>query len=184
MIIHPTHTKKDMIEIIEIFDFAEAIEDYHDLGKNDLSLSLSQIVDNASNINPDAEYYIIENIDQLKSFLTSPNQSRISIKDKNKMIDIAKDIIFYCKNGYLLSVSVFTSVDELRYIAEEISFYGNIPTISRALILLNKDKKINPKIDIVQSGKIKIKLRKRKEEKLKKQGGFKKTYGDVLVTFD
>ena len=56
MIIHPTHTKKDMIEIIEIFDFAEAIEDYHDLGKNDLSLSLSHIVDNASNINPDAEY--------------------------------------------------------------------------------------------------------------------------------
>jgi len=184
MEIHPTHTKKDMIEIIEIFDFTEAIEDYHDLSKNELSFKLSQVINNASDINPDAEYFIIENIEQLKSFLTSPNQSRISIKDKNKMIDIAKDIIFYCKNGYLLSVSVFTSVDELRYYAEEISFYGNIPTISRALILLNKDKKIKPKIDIVQSGKIKIKLRKRKEERLRKQGGFKITQGEVLVTFD
>lgn len=180
--IHSTHTKKDLIEIIEVFEFD--IEDYQDYSKSELSKTLWEYIENINSIQPDCSYFYIENVEQLKDFLTSPNQSRISIKEKNAMIDKAKDILFYCKNGYLLSYSVFVSVDELREEADKLSFYGNIPTINRALTLLNKDKKINPKIDIIQSGKVKIKLRKKKEERLKKMGQLKITKGKHIVRFD
>ena len=139
MKIHQSHTRKDICEIIEIFDLIQYIEDYSDLSKG------------------------------LKDYLEKPNQTRITVKEKSEIMDIAKDIIFYCKNGFLISTSNFEDTDEIKSKADYISCYGNIPTVARAINMLNVDDKIRPNVELILSGKIKIQMRKKYEEKLKKQ---------------
>ena len=182
MRIHGTHTRKNLIEIVEVFDLP--IEDYTDETKTSLARKIENILDTMKNVPRDDKYFYIENITQLKEYLSLPNQFRVSVKEKDKLIDIAKDILFYCREGYLLSCSVFESTDEIREKAESIAFYGNIPTINRALLLLNKDPKMKPPIDIIQSGKVKLALRKKKEEKLKRNGKMNCEKGSFIVSFD
>lgn len=180
--IHPTHTRKNLIEITEVFDLP--IIDYSDETKTSLARKIESVLEGMDQINRDDEYFYIENISQLKEYLSLPNQFRVTVKEKDRLIDIAKDILFYCKMGYLLSCSVFNCVDDIRSKAEEISFYGNIPTINRSLLLLNKDPKIKPPITIIQSGKVKLALRKKKEERLKRNGNYGFGTGKYIVKFD
>tara|TARA_R110000824_G_scaffold116326_2_gene267702 strand:- start:12 stop:566 length:555 start_codon:yes stop_codon:yes gene_type:complete len=180
--IHPTHTRKNLIEITEVFDLP--IVDYSDETKTSLARKIESVLEAMVEIERDDEYFYIENIHQLKEYLSLPNQFRVTVKEKDRLIDIAKDILFYSKMGYLLSCSVFDCIDDIREKADEISFYGNIPTINRSLLLLNKDPKINPPIVIIQSGKVKLALRKKKEERLKRNGNYDWRQGKYTVKFD
>ena len=114
MNIHCSHTRKDLCEIIEIFDLIDYIEDYTDLGKKDLVLKLIDILDSLNNV-------------------------------------------------------------------DYISCYGNIPTIHRAITMLNKDPKIQPKINLIISGKIKIQMRKKQEAKLRQSVSLKKNHGLYVI---
>ncbi len=182
MKIHSTHTRKNLIEIVEVFDLE--IDDYTDETKTSLARKIESILEEMDSVPRDDKYFYIENIEQLKEYLSLPNQFRVSVKEKDRLIDIAKDILFYCRNGYLLSCSVFNTTDEIRERADELSFYGNIPTINRALLMLNKDPKIKQKIDIIQSGKVKLALRKKKEEKLRRNGKMELRKGSFVVSFN
>ena len=55
--IHSTHTKKDLIEIIEVFEFD--IEDYQDYSKSELSKTLWEYIENITTIQPDCSYFYI-----------------------------------------------------------------------------------------------------------------------------
>jgi len=184
MIIHSSHTRKDICEIIEIFDLIDYIEDYSDLTKKDLVKDFTQVLNKIKKISRDDKFLFIEDIEGLKEYLQKPNQTRITVKEKCEIMDIAKDIIFYCKNGFLLSVSNFECTDEIKDKADYISCYGNIPTVARAINMLNKDDKIKPKINLILSGKIKIQMRKKHEQKLKECVALKRKTGRFLLTFE
>jgi len=184
MIIHSSHTRKDICEIIEIFYLIDYIEDYSDLSKKDLVKDFTQVLNKIKKISRDDKFLFIEDIEGLKEYLQKPNQTRITVKEKCEIMDIAKDIIFYCKNGFLLSVSNFECTDEIKDKADYISCYGNIPTVARAINMLNKDDKIKPKINLILSGKIKIQMRKKHEQKLKECVALKRKTGRFLLTFE
>tara|TARA_R110002050_G_scaffold148561_1_gene274838 strand:- start:768 stop:1322 length:555 start_codon:yes stop_codon:yes gene_type:complete len=181
MNIHCSHTRKDLCEIIEIFDLIDYIEDYTDLGKKDLVLKLIDILDSLNNVIRDDEFLFIEDLQSLKNYLEKPNQTRVTVKEKSQLMDIAKDIIFYCKNEYLISASNFKCTDDIKNKADYISCYGNIPTIHRAITMLNKDPKIQPKINLIISGKIKIQMRKKQEAKLRQSVCLKKNHGLYVI---
>lgn len=184
MKIHQSHTRKDICEIIEIFDLIDYIEDYSDLSKKDLFNQFTGILSKLKKIKRDDEFLFIDDLKGLKDYLEKPNQTRITVKEKSEIMDIAKDIIFYCKNGFLISTSNFEDTDQIKSKADYISCYGNIPTVARAINMLNVDDKIKPKIELILSGKIKIQMRKKYEEKLKKQVCLKKNHGRYIIRFD
>ena len=184
MKIHQSHTRKDICEIIEIFDLIQYLEDYSDLSKKELFSEFINILSKIKKIKRDDKFLFIDDLEGLKEYLQKPNQTRITVKEKSEIMDIAKDIIFYSKNGFLLSTSNFECTDEIKSKADYISCYGNIPTVARAIKMLNEDDKIKPKIELILSGKIKIQMRKKYEEKLKKQICLQKNHGKYIIRFD
>ena len=54
--IHPTHPKKDLIEIIELFEFYD-IDDYRELCKDELRHILWDYIRKCKKIPPDNEFF-------------------------------------------------------------------------------------------------------------------------------
>jgi hypothetical protein len=160
--IDKSHTKKDIIEIVETFDFK--IEDYSDMTKNYLFKVVETYIDSLESFKGNAHY---KDLDSLKEYLRKPNQNRIKIADRDKYIDIAKHIIFYCKNGYILSYTKYLTEDDLIRDIQMICSFCNLPTCLRAVNLINSSGKFKQKFEPITSGKTKVLLRKREEQRLK-----------------
>ena len=169
MKIDSSHTKKDILEIIETFNFQ--IEDYSDLTKTYLFKVVEAYIDCCEGFESNADF---ANLDTLIEYLEKPSQNRIKISDRDKYIDIAKSLIFYCKNDYKLSFTEYLSEDDLVKDIELICLYCNLPTCYRAVNLINSSTKFKKKFEPITTGKTKILLRKKKEKKLK--------YNNKLVT--
>ena len=85
----------------------------------------------------------------------------LTIKEKDNIMLIAKKIIAYVNNGYWLSCSDFDDWDVLMENATLVASYGDIPTCLRAITLLNNDLKMDKKIEIIVSPRVR-KLRDKK----------------------
>ena len=146
--IHKTHTKKDLIEIIEVYDFTDVITNYRDLNKDALVALLDIHLRTIYDITPKKEYFDCNDVSELRDYLKHPSPKQvISIVERDRIVDISKKIIFYCRIcGYCLGKNTYEKLDDLINDAVEISKYGDIPTIRRALRLLRADTKIKEKI--------------------------------------
>ena len=60
MIIHSSHTRKDICEIIEIFDLIGYIEDYSDLSKKELLFQFTDILDTIKKVNRDDNFFLLK----------------------------------------------------------------------------------------------------------------------------
>ena len=160
MKIHVSHSRKELVEICEVFDLD--IPKYKELLKKDLCVAILYKLSTIDNIISDNQFYYIENKKELIEYLTIPNQSKnLTIKEKDKIMLIAKKIIAYVNNGYWLSCSDFDDWDVLMKNATLVASYGDIPTCLRAITLLNNDLKIDKKIEIIVSPRVR-KLRDKK----------------------
>lgn len=158
--IHKSFSKNDMIELIEVFKMDI---DYFDISKVKLSKKLLEYINNNETFKPHIEYFI-NNKDELIDYLSKPNQMKVSTYQKKEIMYIAKNILLYCKQRSFYNTT-FIDINELKESANYIKFYGDIPTVRRAVTKLNKMKLFDEiKIDI--SPKVKYELDKR--EKLKK----------------
>ena len=99
-------------------------------------------------------------------------------------MELAKYIIMYCKNGFYLSHSPFLDWDEMIVKAKQISQYGDIPSVRRAIELLNKDPKLNEKIEVMMSSRCKKQLERKKRQKQQYYGGLQVKQGKFVVLFD
>ena len=151
MEIHKSFSKNDMIELIEIFRMDI---DYFDLSKNKLSSKLLGYIHEHEKFIPKKEYFI-KNKDELIDYLSKPNQLKISTYQKKEIMYIAKNIILYCKQGSLYN-TIFANENDLKESAGYIKFYGDIPTVRRALHMLNNKNKLD--IQITISPKVKFEL--------------------------
>lgn len=166
--IHKSHTRKDIVELIETFEFP--IEDYQDLTKNYLFKLFWEYVVTLETFQGNEEF---PNLDHLKDYLQKPNQNRLKINEREKYISIAKQIIFYVNNGCILSYTNYLSEDELCKDVKKICNYCNLPTCLRAVTLLNKSRKFDTQFEPILTGKVKVLLRKKEEERLMKINNFK-----------
>jgi hypothetical protein len=190
--IHKSHTKKDLIEIIDIFNFGDVIENYKELNKDCLSSLLGLHLRTIAMIIPNKDYYDFDDITDLRTYLAHPSPKQVlTIKEKDIVIDKAKKIIFYCRiASYCLGGTTYDTIEEVIQDAYDIRNYGDIPTIRRALKLLRQDSKINQYSVISPVMTYRMQQRLELKERLR-QGGLARlsvrhtTPGEeILLSFD
>ena len=90
----------------------------------------------------------LEQLDNIE-YLTQPNQLKnLSVKEKNIIMKKSKQIISLYKNGFIFHQSFYKNKDEVIKEAIEISEYGDIPSVRRAIKMVNNQFRINIKCKI------------------------------------
>lgn len=182
--IHTSHSKKELCEIINIFELN--VVEYLKLNKKQLIKQLLYQLSVIDEIKEDNNYYFVKNKKELMDYLINPDCSKVlTVKEKDEVMELSKYIIMYCKNNYFLSHSPFLDWDEMISKAKYISGFGDIPSVRRAIELLNKDPKLRDnKIDIMMSSKCKKQLERKKRQKSKFCGGLQVKKGPFTISFD
>ncbi len=182
MMIHKSFTKKDIQEFISIYDIP--IDDAKQYNKNDLSsLFVETLQEYDISWNSDyPEFY--NNDDLLKHLTEQKSNEELDYKEKSEMIQKAKKIINYARNGYMISFTEYLSHDAIYQDGIIVSNNCDIPTCRRAIDELNKDPKIRNKIEKKISPKMKKKLDQKKINKNELNPKFKFRRGHYEITFD
>tara|TARA_R110000772_G_scaffold14511_4_gene41847 strand:- start:493 stop:1041 length:549 start_codon:yes stop_codon:yes gene_type:complete len=181
--INKTFSKGDLLEIISTFGID--IPNANNLDKLRLSIMLWSELSNMKEIPEDNEIYMIKDLSELKEYLQKQNPDKIlSVKQKQKIMRFCKEIIIYCNNGYNLDYSIFNSYEEIYIPTRDISIHGDIPSVRRAIGLLNKDPNLKEKITPIISNKMKRKIEKNNNKKIKKYYGLIYKTGNFTLYFD
>tara|TARA_R110000764_G_scaffold67909_1_gene141007 strand:- start:260 stop:814 length:555 start_codon:yes stop_codon:yes gene_type:complete len=180
--IHSSHSKRELYEIIEVFDLR--IDGYRDAMKMELCRSILYEISKVDEIKCDYDIFYIENKKELLDYLSNPNQSKVlTIKQKVEVMNIAKRIIAYCKNGFYLS-SYYLDWEDIHGDALYISRYCDIPSCRRAINLFNTDYKLDKKIVPIITPKIKRIIDKQQMLKSDLVPKLTKIYKPVKIVFD
>ena len=182
MSIHKSFTKKDLLEIIITYDIP--IEDPKSFSKSELGIELSNQLDTF-----DLQYHcdypdFYETIDLQRYLLNQKSNEELNYKEKGEMIQKAKKIINYCRNGYMLSFTEYFSIDEIYEDGIIVSNHCDIPTCRRAIDEFNKDPKVRNKLEKNISPKMKKILEQKKINKESLQPKMKVENKPVCITFD
>ena len=140
MLIHKSHSKNDLIDLINHLDLKITFS--HQDNKKDIQTKLTEFVKTHFKINDN--YYHIKTTDGLITYLENNNPKKtLSTKEKSNVMIIAKGIIQYCKNNYQLTFAKYDTLKELQDDIDYIKQFGDIPSVRRACRLLNIDPKFN-----------------------------------------
>jgi len=175
--IHKTHSKSDLIKVIETFELFDNNFKYKDLNKQTLQLFLIDAINQIDEIDLDNDLYI-DDVEELKEYLINPNLTKIPIKDKNKILKIAKDINFYFKTNKLN----FESIEDMIEKAESISYYGDCPSVRRAIKQINNI--YNKKIEVNITPKVLYDLLEKEEEKKEYEPKMKVIKKEFVISFN
>jgi hypothetical protein len=182
---HQSHSKKELIEIIELFELY-GIDDYREMTKGQLQKAIWDYVKVIGYIKADNEFFFVEDAQALLKYLNmkSPRQLLTS-QQLEHITNICKNLIFYSKQCcHQLSASNYTDIDEVIEDGIEISKYGDLPIVRRALRLMNEDIKIEVSIEPVITKRVKKKLARQEQLKLMNSGTLNVRKGGIKVVFD
>jgi len=183
MKIHTSHSRKELIQIIQQFKID--IPNCNDLPKKEIQILLSNKLVEIEEIKEEDEYFFVKDKNELLEYLSKPNQSKIlTIKEKDQVMLTAKRIISYCKNSYYLTPYNYETFDDLLKEANYISQFGDIPSCRRAINMLNQDPKLDHKIEVVLSKRVKKELQKKEQLKLNSIPRAVIKRGHFVITFD
>jgi hypothetical protein len=181
--INKTFSKGDLLDIIS--NFGIDIPNANNVDKLKLSILLSNELDNISSIEPDNEIYMINNISELKQYLEKSNPEKVlTVKQKQSVMKFCREVIIYCNNGYNLDSSSFNSREEIYIPMNDIAIHGNIPSVRRAIELLNKDTNMKDKIKPIISKKMIKQIEKKKKTKVKNYYGLIIKKGQFQIDFN
>ena len=136
MIIEKSHSKADLIDLINLLELNIVFS--HQDNKKDIQDKLIELLE--SDILIKKNYYKIENKDGLVNFLTKKNPKKIlSIKEKNHVMQISKNIINYCKGGYSIETClIYNNIKDISDDLDYIKQFGDIPSVRRACKLIKQ----------------------------------------------
>ncbi len=161
--IHKSFTKKDLLEFINIYELP--IDDPKQYSKNNLAEVFVETL-NDFKIDWNNEYPEFNNNNDLLKYLSEQKcNEELNYREKSEMIQKAKKIINYCRNGYMISITEFLSIDQIYQEGIVIANHCDIPTCRRAIDELNNDPKIRTKIEKKISPKVKKTLQQKKINK-------------------
>ena len=183
MLIHKTHSKKDLVNIIKTFNIKIPDPSLHK--KKQLLTLLKKELLLLDEIEPELDIYMFYNLVDLKNYLSSCNPKKVlSIKEKNHVILSCKRLQQFIYNNYNIDNSSFDNIKEVNDLAEFIEPYGDIPSVRRACKGLNNNPyhefNLNPKI----SKQTLRELEKRELYKIKYPNKLEVKYGSFHITFD
>jgi hypothetical protein len=186
--IHVSHTRKEMIDIIEIYEFYKypALVDYIEMGKQEITFNLwSILTDDSLPLPKDDKYMFFTDVENIRAYLLRPSPNRqITSKTLLSINEKVKNLVYYCKKcNFEISLSNYDSLSDVIDHANEIRIYGNMPNVRRAIKLVNRDVKIKEPIEVIMSQKVRRTLLH--QEKLKKDTtpSFKVKRGKHVVVF-
>ena len=182
--IHKTFTKKDLIDFIHAYDIP--IDDPKQYNKAELSINLTDLLvseDYEINFSPDYPDFF-DNSDLIEYLALPKSNEELNYKDKTDMIQKAKRLINYSRNGYMISFTDYLCIDQIYQDGILVANHCDIPTCRRAINELNKDPKIRTKIELMLSPKMKKTLEQKKINKadIAPQLKFERKY--IELTFD
>ena len=184
--IHPSFSKKDLCDIMKIFQLKQHLPIYKKMNKEELFVNLNILLKTIEEITPNLDYYPIQDLEELKEYLSqSKPEHSITLKEREIAINKAKDIIHYAKDcGYTFGNSRYNDISEVLADGSYIQRFGDIPTIRRALVFLNED--LNHSAEFVPQLSYKMSRQLEKKKKNKKGAlssvSFKK--GNFSLSFD
>tara|TARA_R110001606_G_scaffold385039_2_gene548300 strand:+ start:204 stop:746 length:543 start_codon:yes stop_codon:yes gene_type:complete len=158
-----TWSKSNLMEIIAIYHLN--ILDPKDYNKSQLSGLITDCL-KEQEIEWSQEYPDIDDSEDLLTLLQNPKDNfELNYKEKQQMIQKAKQILHYCRNGFVLSGSNYLSVEQIYNEGLFIAEHCDIPTCRRAISELNSDNKIRERIEMKISKKVKKDLENKKISK-------------------
>ena len=186
MIIHKSHSKLDLLEIINELNLK--IVHSHQDNKKDIQVKLIHFCENQKEdfLFPINNIYHIKNYYDLKWYLLNPNpKKKISIKEKKTVMFIAKNIINYCLHGKVLEWSPYYKdhqqiQDDLDYIKQ----FGDIPSVRRACSLMNLTLTPENHFHPLISPQVQAKIIIKKSHKWEMKPQFNYHKGKFNLTFD
>ena len=185
MFIHKSFSKQDIKDIIH--EFGLDIENYHIYNKYQLSLKVSNYLnkDNKVDFKSNRLYDNIKDHEDLKNLLNNQNPHKLlSIKEKSKVMDFCKEVIHYCKTGYVVENTIFNSLEEILLQMEDVQKYGDIPSVRRACSLMNMCPHSNIKFEPVITYKVRLELELKKKKKVKRYNCLIRKHGLFSLSFE
>jgi len=137
MIIHKSHSKNDMIELINLLNLPIVFS--HQDNKKMIQEKLISVLNTSFEIKNN--YFKIETKQDLIDWLINKNPKKtLNVKEKNDVMLIAKHIINYCKNNYNIDTSLkYNNHKEIEDDIDYIRQFGDIPSVRRCCKLLQSD---------------------------------------------
>ena len=176
--IHKSFSKTDLLEIISVFNIH--IDNANNLSKLQLSISIYNAIQDMDSIRPDTDLFMVNTKEELLNLLNNKNPEKmLSVKDKNKVMRFCKQVILYCNNNFDISYTTINTKEELYLFVEEISKYGYIPSVRRAIKLINRDSGLTP----ILSNRAKRDLELKKNNKIKVIYGLQVKHAKVILSF-
>jgi len=164
--IHYTHSKDDLILICHIFQLN--IENMYSLTKPTLQKLIWSEINKLKQILPETEYFNVNDKKELLDYIEKPcENSNLSVREKKKVISIAKLITIYCREGYFECRPHFLDFKHLYDSAKYIAQFGDISSVRKAIIRLNLDSRVDPKIELKISRRKQVVLENQKKLLLK-----------------
>jgi hypothetical protein len=181
---HKSYSKTDLLDLINTLDIPIVFS--HQDNKSTIHKKFKDYFNSNPMDKYKTSFYNIGDTKELQVFLSKPNPKKsMTIKEKSDIMRIAKFIIQYCKNGYMLSISPHYStyqeiIDDMLYITQ----YGDIPSVRRCCRLLEKDFNIKRTFSPIISPQI----QKQIDDKKKAKGSMELKYtlkkGHFVVVFE
>ena len=180
--IHKTHSRNDLIEIIEVFNLD--IANYDVLSKDGIRDNIIIALMGVSEVVPITEFPIMD-FETLCDFLQHPSPKRsISPDEKLIIMKRVKNIIHFvslCSQD--IASSNYQDICEVKDDAKYIKKYGDLPSVRRALRIFNETK-ISPKIYPTISLRVQRRLDMQNEIKNIKAPGLRCEHKKIHISFD
>ena len=185
MIIHKSHSKTDLIEIINDLDIPIVFS--HQDNKADIHRKFKQC--DFKKWKPKSNFHNISNVDALLVYLENQNPKKsLSIKEKQQVMILCKQIINYCKCNYDITVTKYNNMRELIDDMDYIKQFGDIPSVRRCCRLINLDPKIKTEFVPLISPQVQKNLDEKKTIKKGTMSDFKIRWSTpenpIVLTFD
>lgn len=134
--IDKSHSKNDLVSIINTIDVPIVFS--HASNKRDIQDKLMKLFNSTKNIVFKPNVYKIETLKDLRIYVSNPNPKKIlSVKDKQTIMLICKEVVKFCKNKYFLSKTNYKTIrdleDDMLYIIQ----FGDLPSVRRVCRLMN-----------------------------------------------
>ena len=163
-VVHMSHSRKELLDIIRVFKLP--ITNKNDKNKKALQDAIVEVVRYLNNIEPEDEYFFISCKEELVEYLKKSNPAKtLTIKEKTEVMLLAKKIIAYSRHGYFLLPCGYMDAIDVYKDATYIAKFPEIPSVRKAIELVNKDPKLRDKVEMVIPRRVKKQLEKRKAVK-------------------
>ena len=176
--------KKELILMIEVYGLD--IEDYKHLSKKEVSDSILSILESPQDLLEwSDEFPDITAWEDLVDLLENPKENTdLDYRQKQEIIQKAKILLNYSRQGYKVSYTKFKDFQELYDVAVVVAQHGDISTCRRAIVEFNNDKKVRNKIEIKISAKTQKILEQKKINKEDLAPKLKIRRDIITISFD